>query len=194
MNKADLFTGVLALGGFATVARLMNDVLLFECRSMPLEKLTEDSVFEMWKKHDGMAIRVTCSRANDCGGTYVSRTIAVDQSGKSDFHTIQAAIDFVPTNNNQLVQCWERVEFAITKEKDCVLNVTASGSITAQARDSDNDPNGFVFKGGSAVGPGANTSKPVPWMKKLSFSDSERQFSKRLFINHDDWLTKLPLK
>ena len=43
-------------------------------------------------------------KAMDCGGTQVSRTIVVDQSGKSDFHTIQAAIDSIKTSNNKWVK------------------------------------------------------------------------------------------
>ncbi|QHO59934.1 putative pectinesterase 52 [Arachis hypogaea] len=36
--------------------------------------------------------------------------------------------------------------------EDCVINATSPGFITAQGRESDNDPSGFVFKGGSVVG------------------------------------------
>lgn len=51
---------------------------------------------------------VICSflacRAEDCGGNTVSRTITVDQSGASDFTTVQAAIDSIGKNNNQWVK------------------------------------------------------------------------------------------
>ncbi|KAK7356160.1 hypothetical protein VNO80_15426 [Phaseolus coccineus] len=36
--------------------------------------------------------------------------------------------------------------------RDCVLNVTALGAITAQARSLDSEPTGFVFAGGSVIG------------------------------------------
>ncbi|ESW17001.1 hypothetical protein PHAVU_007G201900, partial [Phaseolus vulgaris] len=42
--------------------------------------------------------------------------------------------------------------------RDCVLNVTALGSITAQARKLDSEPTGFVFAGGSVIGSGTSNS------------------------------------
>ncbi|KAK7383069.1 hypothetical protein VNO78_28735 [Psophocarpus tetragonolobus] len=77
--------------------------------------------------------------------------------------------------------------------EDCVLNATSSGAITAHGRSSNRDPSGFVFKRGFVVGKGANTSKRVPWMKKLSDFDVRRQFSKPVFIDHDGWISHLPL-
>ena len=43
---------------------------------------------------------VVC-RAQDCGNNQVARSITVDQSGKTKFRTVQAAIDSIPENNNQ---------------------------------------------------------------------------------------------
>ncbi|KAK7386747.1 hypothetical protein VNO78_27082 [Psophocarpus tetragonolobus] len=118
------------------------------------------------------------------------------------------------------------------------------GFVTAQARDSLDDPSGFVFEGGSITGngqvnlgrawraysrvifhgthfssiitpqgwdawnyvghesnftyaevdckgPGANTSKRVPWLTKLNNSQLE-EFSLASFINKDGWLDNLP--
>ncbi|XP_014618237.2 putative pectinesterase 52 [Glycine soja] len=306
-------------------------------------------------------------KAMDCGGTQVSRTIVVDQSGKSDFHTIQAAIDSIKTSNNKWVKIhikagtyteqiqipynmpciflegqgkevttvtyndhqktdisatfssfpdnvvasgitfknsfdtaailsydgkripalaariygdksafyncsfigfqdtlWDvegrhyykncliegAVDFIWGSGQsyfvDCVLNVTSSGSITAQGRSSNSDPSGFVFQRGSVVGSGsailgraydrcsrvifydtnlgsvvdpqgwnawhytkhedciyyaevgctgvgANTSKRVPWRKKLTISEFRQQFSTSVFIDHEGWLSKIPL-
>ncbi|TKY52312.1 Pectinesterase protein [Spatholobus suberectus] len=314
-------------------------------------------------------------RAVDCSGMQVSRTIVVDQSGKSNFKTIQAAIDSVATNNNQWVKIHinagtyrEKVQIPSEKPcillegqgkdvttityndhqrtdlsatfsshpnnvvatgitfkntfdiaamlnlqgrkmgsygdripalaariygdksafydcrfigfqdtlwdvegrhyfkncliegavdfifgngqsyyEDCVLNVTSSGSITAQGRSSNSDPSGFVFRRGSVFGSGstvlgraygrcsrvifyetnlgsvvdprgwdawnytkqegcisyseigckgagANTSKRVPWTKKKTASELRQQFSTSVFIDHDGWLPRLPLK
>ncbi|RDX79325.1 putative pectinesterase 52, partial [Mucuna pruriens] len=313
-------------------------------------------------------------RAVDCGGTQVSRTIVVDQSGKSDFKTIQKAVNSVATNNNRWVKIHinagtykEQVQIPSTKPciilegrgkdittityndhqrtdisatfssypnnvvakgitfensfdiaaglnlqgrkmencgshapalaariygdkcafydcnfigfqdtlwdvqgrhyfknchikgavdfifgngqsyyEDCVVNATSPGYITAQGRSSNSELSGFVFRRGSVVGSGssllgraygpcsrvifqetnlgsvvdprgwdawnftkhtgcisyaeiecsgagANTSKRVPWMKKLKTSALRGQFSKSKFINQDSWLTKLPL-
>ncbi|CAJ1971447.1 unnamed protein product [Sphenostylis stenocarpa] len=133
--------------------------------------------------------------------------------------------------------------------EDCKINALGRypnlpGFVTAQGRDSADDPGGFVFEGGSITGngkvnlgrawrpysrvifhktyfssiitpqgwdawnslgkestitygevecegPGADTSKRVPWMKKLSSSEME-QFSFASFINKDRWVDNLP--
>ncbi|GMJ11746.1 hypothetical protein like AT5G26810 [Hibiscus trionum] len=137
--------------------------------------------------------------------------------------------------------------------EDCSINVTACdlssqlqyGYITAQGRQSSNDPSGFVFKGGvifgtvrpylgrawgpysrvifqettmnsdvipegwdswkfpgqeanflyaevDCKGPGADTSKRVPWEKKLN-PEQMQQFSLSSFINQDGWINRLPI-
>ncbi|WVY90068.1 hypothetical protein V8G54_035582 [Vigna mungo] len=121
--------------------------------------------------------------------------------------------------------------------------VNLPGFVTANGRESADDPSGFVFEGGSIVGnckvnlgrawkpyarvvfkntyfsdivtpqgwvawsasgnesrttyaeidckgPGANTAKRVPWMKKLSSSDLNN-FSFASFINSDGWVDNL---
>ncbi|XP_014502915.1 putative pectinesterase 10 [Vigna radiata var. radiata] len=131
---------------------------------------------------------------------------------------------------------------------NCFINVVGRipdlpGFVTANGRESADDPSGFVFEGGSIVGnckvnlgrawhpysrvifkntyfsdivtpqgwvawsaagnesrttyaeidckgPGANTSKRVPWMKKLSSSDLNK-FSFASFINSDGWVDNL---
>ncbi|CAJ1971450.1 unnamed protein product [Sphenostylis stenocarpa] len=118
------------------------------------------------------------------------------------------------------------------------------GFVTAQGRDSADDPGGFVFEGGSITGngkvnlgrawrpysrvifhktyfssiitpqgwdawnaagnesrttyaevdckgPGADTSKRVPWMKSLNASELDH-FSFASFINKDGWIDNLP--
>ncbi|KAK8638606.1 hypothetical protein V6N13_137021 [Hibiscus sabdariffa] len=93
--------------------------------------------------------------------------------------------------------------------QDCSINVTACalshGYITAQGRNTSNDPSGFVFKGGVIFGAGgmlghfmgkrpeSNTSKRVPWVKKLS-ADQIKQFSLWSFVDHDGWISRLPWK
>ncbi|XP_050281527.1 probable pectinesterase 66 [Quercus robur] len=117
-----------------------------------------------------------------------------------------------------------------------------TGYITAQGRDSADDPSGFVFKdcvilgegkaylgrafsgviiansklsdivvpqGWNAwfnvgyedqftylevdnIGPGANTSHRVPWLKKLSASDLGQFLSVDRFVNHEGWIANLP--
>ncbi|CAJ1971445.1 unnamed protein product [Sphenostylis stenocarpa] len=133
--------------------------------------------------------------------------------------------------------------------ENCSINAVARnpnipGFVTAQGRNSSDDPGGFVFEGGSingngkvnlgrawrpysrvifhktyfssiitpqgwdawnaagnestityvevdCEGAGADTSKRVPWMKKLNSSEME-QFSFASFINEDGWVDNLP--
>ena len=42
------------------------------------------------------------------------------------------------------------------------------------------------------IGPGANTSHRVPWLKKLSASDLGQFLSVDRFVNHEGWITNLP--
>ncbi|MED6127096.1 hypothetical protein PIB30_084889 [Stylosanthes scabra] len=52
---------------------------------------------------------------------------------------IEGAVDFIFGNGQSYFE-------------DCVMNTTSSGFITAQGRQSDEEPSGFVFKGGYVVG------------------------------------------
>ncbi|CAL0299524.1 unnamed protein product [Lupinus luteus] len=119
----------------------------------------------------------------DCSGNQITKTITVDQSGKGDFTMIQDAIDSIKENNDQWVKVHikagtykEKVEISLYKpcvflegegkdvttitygDYDCVINATQGtspiGFITAQARGSDNDPSGFVFRKGFVYGDG----------------------------------------
>ncbi|XP_020224760.2 probable pectinesterase 66 [Cajanus cajan] len=150
---------------------------------------------------------------------------------------IQGEIDFIFGNGQSYYE-------------NCLINAIGrnknlAGFVTAQSRDSPNDPGGFVFEGGSIVGngkvnlgrawraysrvifhntnfssvitpqgwnnfghvgeenkftyaevdckgPGADTSKRVPWTKKLN-SAQLQEFSLASFINKDSWLNNLPI-
>ncbi|XP_020210402.1 probable pectinesterase 29 [Cajanus cajan] len=149
---------------------------------------------------------------------------------------IQGEVDFIFGNGQSYYE-------------NCLINAIGRnrklpGFVTAQSRDSSNDPGGFVFEGGSVIGngevnlgrawraysrvifhntnfssivtpqgwnaasyggqenkftyaevdckgPGADTSKRVPWTKKLS-SSQMKEFSLASFINKDSWLDNLP--
>ncbi|KAE9618920.1 hypothetical protein Lal_00047668 [Lupinus albus] len=145
---------------------------------------------------------------------------------------IEGSVDFIFGNGQSYYQ-------------NCVLNALSSGFVTAQGRCKEEDPSGFVFRGGSVnaraktllgraygkysrvifhgthfspkiqpegwsswqsnsgsgttyieadcEGPGADTSKRVPWSKKVSGSKMDK-FSISSFINQDGWLQKLPVK
>ncbi|XP_068492306.1 probable pectinesterase 66 [Phaseolus vulgaris] len=70
-----------------------------------------------------------------------------DELGRHYFQgcTIEGAVDFIFGDGQSYY-------------RDCVLNVTALGSMTAQARMSDSEPTGFVFAGGSVIGSGTGIS------------------------------------
>ncbi|XP_014502914.1 putative pectinesterase 10 [Vigna radiata var. radiata] len=149
---------------------------------------------------------------------------------------IQGEVDFIYGSGQSYYQ-------------NCYINAMGRfpnlpGFVTAQGRNSADDPSGFVFEGGSIVGnvkvnlgrawkpyarvifhntyfsdivtpqgwvswsaagnesrttyaeidckgPGADTSKRVAWMKKLSSSDLNK-FSFASFINSDGWVHNLP--
>ncbi|KAJ1392500.1 Pectinesterase, catalytic [Sesbania bispinosa] len=62
----------------------------------------------------------------DCGGKQVAKTITVDQHGKGDFKTIQAAIDSIKSQNDQWIKIHinsgtykEKVSIPI--EKPCII-------------------------------------------------------------------------
>ncbi|XP_027936301.1 putative pectinesterase 52 [Vigna unguiculata] len=64
-----------------------------------------------------------------------------DELGRHYFKNcmIEGAVDFIFGDGQSYYQ-------------DCVLNATALGCITAQARNVSSDPSGFVFEGGSVIG------------------------------------------
>ncbi|XP_042491630.1 probable pectinesterase 29 [Macadamia integrifolia] len=72
---------------------------------------------------------VVCSSlisAKDCKSNVVSHTIFVDQSGTSNFTTIQAAIDSVPSKNSRWIRIFVQAGFyreqvTIEKDKSCIL-------------------------------------------------------------------------
>nr|KYP73451.1 putative pectinesterase 29 [Cajanus cajan] len=161
-----------------------------------------------------------------------------DVSGRHYFKDsyIQGEVDFIFGNGQSYYE-------------NCLINAIGrnnnlAGFVTAQSRDSPNDPGGFVFEGGSIIGngkvnlgrawraysrvifhntnfssvvtpqgwdnfghvgqenkftyaevdckgPGANTSKRVPWTTKLN-SAQLKEFSLASFINKDGWLDNLP--
>ncbi|XP_022742403.1 putative pectinesterase 52 [Durio zibethinus] len=49
----------------------------------------------------------------------------------------------------------------------------------------------FMYAEVNCIGPGSNTSRRVPWEKKLSFSQL-KQFSISSFIDQDGWIGRLP--
>ncbi|CAK7340527.1 unnamed protein product [Dovyalis caffra] len=70
------------------------------------------------------------SQVIDCkpgyGGSKVASTIVVDQSGKGNFRTIQAAIDSIPTNNYQWIKVYINPgtyteQVTIPVEKPCIF-------------------------------------------------------------------------
>ncbi|CAK7340528.1 unnamed protein product [Dovyalis caffra] len=82
---------------------------------------------------------LSVSQAIDCkpgnGGSKVAYTIVVDQSEKANFKTIQAAIDSIPTNNDQ----WIKVQInpgiyteqvTIPPEKPCIFLEGQSSRLT----------------------------------------------------------------
>ncbi|XP_052736634.1 putative pectinesterase 10 [Vigna angularis] len=117
-----------------------------------------------------------------------------DHSGRHVFKDcyIQGEIDFIYGNGQSYYQ--NCLVYAVGKFQNL------AGYVTANGRESADDPSGFVFEGGSIIGngarplmlkfckgPGADTSNRVEWMKKLSSSDLKNKFSFASFINSDGW-------
>ncbi|KAK7276885.1 hypothetical protein RIF29_18031 [Crotalaria pallida] len=161
----------------------------------------------------------------------------LDSNGRHYFKNcyIQGEVDFIYGQGQSYYQ-------------DCKINATQENSppgfITAQRRQSEKDPSGFVFSGCSVegsgkvklgraygpysrvifletylssvvspegwdpwnfrgfeyrftyaevncTGPGSDTKNRVKWEKKLSPSELN-EFSLSSFINHDEWLSRLP--
>ncbi|XP_022719776.1 putative pectinesterase 52 [Durio zibethinus] len=176
----------------------------------------------------------------ECGFLGLQDTLW-DGRGRHYFHKcyIEGAVDFI----------WGRGQ---SFYEECSINVTAGaysserrqGYITAQGRESSEDPSGFVFKRGkifgtmqaylgrayrpysrvifqdttmnsvvvpegwyawnyagkeenftyaevNCKGPGSDTSKRVPWEKKLNPSQL-KEFSLSSFVNQDGWIGRLP--
>ncbi|KAI3417317.1 Pectinesterase [Psidium guajava] len=86
----------------------------------------------------------------DCGFLGVQDTLW-DVKGRHYYHScyIEGAIDFIFGRGQSIF-------------KDCTMNVTANSPpyyvrnswVTAQGRESPDDPSGFVFEGGAVLGPG----------------------------------------
>ncbi|CAN0902083.1 Probable pectinesterase 29 [Linum grandiflorum] len=91
----------------------------------------------------------------DCGFSSVQDTLW-DNSGRHYFNkcTIEGGVDFIFGNDQSIYE-------------DCAIKVNGDGGfITANSREKEEDPSGFVFKGCSLTGIGVPTTYlGRPWRK-----------------------------
>ncbi|KAL5062182.1 hypothetical protein RYX36_023919 [Vicia faba] len=142
--------------------------------------------------------------SDDCSNPL--KSISVSQSGKADFKTIQSAIDSVSAGNSQ----WIRIQISSGVYKYIPLYASTiyfsngkssqlrDGVITAQYRDSPNDPSGFVFKNCNISGTGYKTQlgRPMGAYARVIIANSylsdvvrPEGWSQRTYVGHESNLT-----